>query len=137
MNGIHARSARHTHDVSHVEIGLDRGAAGPHEIALVGGEAMEGGAIRLRKDGDGADVELLRGAHDADGDLAAVGDQQPADPIVHRGRYASATSILRPSAPMTMAKIRLSERSDVRWASRAPMGASTMLPTVNPIKAGT
>ena len=75
MNGIRARLARHPDDIVHVEIGLDRRAAGGHEIALIGGEAMACTAIRFGENGDRARVELLRGAHDADGDLAAVGDE--------------------------------------------------------------
>ena len=98
--------------------------------------SVQGVFISVRIYSDSANAQLFAGAHDADGDLAAIGDEQAADPVLHDG-YASATSIFRPSAPMTMAKILLSERSEVRCANRAPKGASTMLPTVNPIRAGT
>jgi hypothetical protein len=139
MDRVDARAARHADDVVHVEIGVDRGAAGADPIALVGGEAMPGGSILLGEDRDRPHLQLTGGAHDADGDLAAIGDEKARDLLAHNCVliYASATSILSPSAPITIAKIRLSERSDVRCASRAPKGASTMLPTVNPISAGT
>jgi len=138
MDRVDARAARHADDVVHVEIGVDRGAAGTDRIALVGGEAMPGGSILLGEDRDRPYLQLTGGAHDADGDLAAIGDEQARDLLAHDRVfiYASATSILSPSAPITIAKIRLSERSDVRCASLAPKGASTMLPTVNPISAG-
>ena len=42
---------------------------------LVGGARVRGFAIDGRADGDGLDAELATGADDAQGDLAAVGDE--------------------------------------------------------------
>ena len=116
MDRVDARPARHADHVVHVEVGVDRRPAGAHQIALVGGEAMPGGAILLGEDRDRAHLQLARRAHDADGDLAAVGDEEASDLLAHDPCliYASATSILSPSAPITIAKTRLSERSEVR-----------------------
>ena len=57
-----------------------------HEIRLVGLGSMQREAVLLRVDRHGAHAELVRGAHHADGDLAAVGDQQAAYPLRH-GRF--------------------------------------------------
>src|SRR5206468_3384486 len=76
VNGIDARPARHADDVVHVAVGLDRRAPGADEIALVGGEAVERAAVLVGVDGDRPQLQLLGGADDADGDLAAVGDEQ-------------------------------------------------------------
>lgn len=42
---------------------------------LVGLLSMAGSGVYFREDGHGADVQLLTGADDADGDLSAIGDQ--------------------------------------------------------------
>ena len=47
---------------------------------------MQGEAIFVRVDGDGADAQFVGGAEDADGDLAAVGDEQFAKPNWRRNR---------------------------------------------------
>jgi hypothetical protein len=45
---------------------------------------MQAEAILLRIDRDRLDVEFVGRAHDADGDLAAIGDQQPPNPLEHQ-----------------------------------------------------
>ena len=77
------RLARDAQDVLDVEIGLDRLLVSAYEIGLVGLRAMEREAVFLRIDRDRAHAELIGGAHDADGDLAPVGDQQAADSLRH------------------------------------------------------
>ena len=70
---------------------------------------MPGGSILLGEDRDRPHLQLTGGAHDADGDLAAIGDEKARDLLAHDPVliYASATSILSPSAPITIAKIPL------------------------------
>ena len=56
------------------EVGLRR-RAGPEQVRLAGALDVLRVAVGLRVDGDGGDAELVERADDADGDLAAVGDQ--------------------------------------------------------------
>src|SRR5262249_31841818 len=83
MNGVDPRAARHPDDGVYVEIGVDRGALGADEVALVRDEARAPAPARRREDAARALIELPRGAHPADGDLAAVGDEPAADPRSH------------------------------------------------------
>ena len=53
-----------------------RGCGGADEVRLVGHLDVPGACVGLGVDGDGGDAESLGRAHDAAGDLAAVGDQQ-------------------------------------------------------------
>ena len=66
-----------------VEIGGDGLFALADQIALVGLEAVQGEAVLVRVDGDGADAHLRRRAHDADRYLAAIGYQQLLDAAAH------------------------------------------------------
>ena len=59
-----------------VEVRPDRLAGLADAVRLVGLEAVQGEAVFVRVDGDGADAEFVGRAEDADGDLAAVGDEQ-------------------------------------------------------------
>ncbi len=70
-----------------IEVGLDRALAAADEIALVRLGAMQREAILLRVDGHGAQAELAGRPHHANGDLAAVGDQNAADPLRHGNLY--------------------------------------------------
>ena len=81
MNRIDARLARDAQDVGNVEVGLDRALALADQVGLVGLGPMQAEAVLLRVDGDGLEAELVRGAHDANGDLTAIGDQQPPNPL--------------------------------------------------------
>ena len=93
VNGIDARPARHADDVVHVAVGLDRRAPGDDEIALVGGEAVERAAVLVGVDGDRPQLQLLGGADDADGDLAAVGDEQTSNASGPEGAAAAGREI--------------------------------------------
>ena len=61
-------------DLGDVEVRLRRGRAA-EGVRLVGEPDEEGVAVRVGVDRDGADAGVLAGADDADGDLAAVGDE--------------------------------------------------------------
>ena len=76
-------SPRQGDDAGDVEVGADRLAGLADAIGLVGLEAVQGEAVFVRVDGDGADAEFVGRAKDANGDLAAVGDEQLAD-LGHR-----------------------------------------------------
>ncbi len=76
--------------VDRVRAGLDRGrddgvdvevARDPHRV--VGRAHVRGGAVRLGEDRDRADAEVVRRAHDAQRDLATVGDEQGMDHVCH------------------------------------------------------
>ena len=59
-----------------VEVAADRLAGLADAVGLVGLEPVQGEAVLVRIDGDGADAQLVGRAEDPDGDLAAVGDHQ-------------------------------------------------------------
>ena len=63
-------------DAGDVEVRADRLAGLADPIGLVGLEAVQGEAVLVGVDRDGADAEFVGRAEDADGDLAAVGDEQ-------------------------------------------------------------
>jgi len=79
VDGIDLRLQRDADHVVDVEVGLDGLPAGPDQIALVGLEAVEREAVFVGEDGHRADAHLGSRAHDADGDLGTVGDEQAAD----------------------------------------------------------
>ncbi len=87
VDGVGAAFECHPHDVFDVEVGLDRPLALADQVALVRLHAVQRETVFLRVDRDRPDPELVRGAHHADGDLAAVGDEQRLDlaVVTHRG----------------------------------------------------
>ena len=87
MDRIDLRGLRDADDVVDIEVGLDRRLAGADEIALVRLHPVQREAVFLRVDRDRADAQLGRRAHDADGDLAAVGDQEAADALGHGAEH--------------------------------------------------
>jgi len=62
-------------DVVDVEIGLDRLPAGADQVGFVGLESVQREAVLVGIDGHRADAHFGGGAHDADGDFGAVGDE--------------------------------------------------------------
>ena len=76
MNHIHAMLAGDGDDPLDIEIGADRPLPFADAVGLIGLETMHREAVFLRVDGDGAEAELRRGAHDADGDFRAIGDEE-------------------------------------------------------------
>ncbi len=76
MDGIDLVLLGQGDDAGYVEVGADRLAGLADAIRLVGLEAVQGEAIFMRVDGHRADAEFGRGAENASGDLAAVGNEQ-------------------------------------------------------------
>ena len=74
MHRVGAGGEARLDDLVDVEIG-GRGLRRPDMHRLVGGEHMHGIAVGVVIDGDRGDAEPPRRPDDADGDLAAVGDQ--------------------------------------------------------------
>ena len=86
MDSIHASFLGDPHDFVDIQVGRDGLLAPAHFVGFIGLEAVEGEAVFLRIDGDVADAEFAGGAHDANGDLAAIGNQQAVDfPVVGVG----------------------------------------------------
>ncbi len=79
MDGIDSGFARDADDVLDVEVGSDRFLALAHQIRFVRLEAVQRKAVFNRVDGDGADAHFRRGPHDADGDFAAIGNENGRD----------------------------------------------------------
>jgi hypothetical protein len=79
MDRVRTRLACDPDHLVDVEIGLDRILALADQIALVRLEAVEREAVFVGVDTDRLDRQLVGGADHANGDLAAVGDQQLAD----------------------------------------------------------
>ena len=75
-------------DVLDVQVGGDRFLALADQEALVRLEAVQGEAVLVGIDRHRADAELAGRAQDADGDLAAVGDQQLAERRAWAARVA-------------------------------------------------
>jgi hypothetical protein len=89
MDGVDAGLPGDAQDVVAVQIGGQRLPAFTDQVALVRLETVQRLAVLLRVDGHGADAHLGGGAHHADGDLGAVGDQDRADRCDgHGGRLA-------------------------------------------------
>jgi hypothetical protein len=74
MNGIAVGFPGGSDHRRDVEIG--RGALAFESDRLVDAANMQRRCVVLRMDADGSETELGRGAGDADGDLAAIGDQE-------------------------------------------------------------
>ena len=84
QRGIHLQVRTHLDDLVEHEVALLAGRR-PDAHGLIG-EAYEGGvAVRLGIHGHGAYAHLAGGAHHAQGDLAAVGDEQLLDLLFCHG----------------------------------------------------
>lgn len=79
MDGIDLGGTGDVQDVVNVEVGLQGLPALAYQVALVGLEAVQRQPILARVDGHGTDTHLRGGAHYADGDFGAVGDQDGFD----------------------------------------------------------
>ena len=93
MDGVNLALDGQGDDARDVEIGFDGGLAFADQVGLVGLETVQAEAIFLGIDGDGTQVQLGGGAKDADGDLAAVGRQQPANRTNGIGRSAHGVAL--------------------------------------------
>ena len=79
MDGIDFVLPRQSDDAGDVEIGADRLAGFADAIGFIGFEAMQGKAVFVRVNRHRADAQLRCGAENADGNLAAVGNEQLAN----------------------------------------------------------
>ena len=84
MNHVHALLLREGDDAGDVEIRADRAFADADQVRLVRLETMDRKPVLLGVDGHGAETQLGSRAKNADGNFAAVGDQQ--FPLVGRWR---------------------------------------------------
>ena len=72
----HALGLREFHDAFVIEVGADGAFRGIELVGFVGLETVDGKAVFLGEDGDGAEAEFGGGAEDADGDFATVGCEE-------------------------------------------------------------
>ena len=79
MHRVASRLLGDAQQIVDIEIRLHRRFALADQIRLVGLEAMQREAIFLREHRDGADAEFERGALHANGNLAAIGDEDALD----------------------------------------------------------
>ena len=107
---------RDVEDLLDVQVVLGRRAVA-EVVGLAGARDVRRVAVELGVDGDARDAQLLQRAHDADRDLAAVGDQ---DLLEHRARKLSRRR--RPDARagrrLAGARRRSSPRRRCRWWPR-------------------
>ena len=87
MDRVHVELLRQRDGALDIEIGADRLARFADAVGLVRLEAVQGEAVLMRIDRNRADAQLVRRAEDADGDFAAVGDQQLANRPNRRLRH--------------------------------------------------
>jgi hypothetical protein len=76
MNEVDAFFLGEGDDAGNVQVRADGALALAHDVGFVRLEAMDGQAVFRGVNGDGAQAEFGGGAKDADGDFAAVGDEQ-------------------------------------------------------------
>ena len=74
MNGIHVGDFRRADDAVNAQIAFGGGRLADAN-GLVGHLDVHGIGVDFRIDRDGADIQFLAGADDADGDFSAIGDQ--------------------------------------------------------------
>ena len=79
MNGVDTGALGDPDDVRDIQIGRDRLLAGTDQIAFICLETVQREAILVGVDRDGAHAHFGSSTHDADGNFAAVGDQQLAN----------------------------------------------------------
>ncbi len=79
MHAVGSGFPSHAQDRANIQIRSQRLAGLAHRIALVGLEAMQGKPILVGVDRNRGDAEFGGRSHHADGNLAAIGDQQFGD----------------------------------------------------------
>ena len=82
-------------DLLELQVGL-AGRRRADVESLVGVAGVDGVAVSVGVDGDGADGQLAAGPEDAHRDLAAVGDQDLLEELVHGKRSMTALSSASP-----------------------------------------
>ena len=78
VDGVGGVAAGGIEDVVDAEVAFG-GGAGADATGLVGEADVEGGAVGVGEDRDRGDGHFAEGADDADGDLAAIGDEDLAE----------------------------------------------------------
>src|ERR1039458_2635482 len=78
VDGVGVMAAGGVEDAVDAEVAFG-GGAGADVGGLVGHADVEGGAVGVGEDGDAGDAHFAERADDADGDLAAIGDQDLAE----------------------------------------------------------
>ena len=79
MDAVDTEGLGERHDPLDVEVRANRLARLAHQVGLVRLEAVEREAIFMGIDGDGANAQFVRRPEDADGDFAAIGDEEFGD----------------------------------------------------------
>ncbi|OIQ64915.1 hypothetical protein GALL_535320 [mine drainage metagenome] len=104
MDRVGTGHAGDADDFGDAEIGRNRAEPLTDPIGLIRLEAVEGKLVLFGIDGDGFLAKLVGGTHDADGDLATVGDQDFAEvghsevPLGIGGQDADTLGVLQCSA---------------------------------------
>ena len=88
MDCLRASQLARAQDRVTVEV-AERGRGRADTNGLVRGLDVERVGVRVRVDGNRLDSELFAGAHDANGNLAAVGNQDLVKQFLEAGRGAS------------------------------------------------
>ena len=115
------------------KIGAHRAMALADQVGFIGLEPVQRQFVFVGIDGNRADAQFVGRAHDADGDLAAVGDQQAFDGTGH-GRLPSLdgplAGCLAVYADYTAMALRGSVHSTSRCLNRLrPQSAATKPPS--------
>ena len=76
MDGVDFVTHGHVDDAGDVEVRAQGLAGRADAVGLVGLEAVQSEAVFVSVNRDGANAQLMRGAEDANGDFAAVGNHQ-------------------------------------------------------------
>ncbi len=79
MDGVDALLAGQSNNARDVQISFDRTFTGADQVGFVGFEAMQAEAVLQGINANGAEVEFIGGAENANRDFTAVGSQQPLD----------------------------------------------------------
>jgi hypothetical protein len=72
MDGIYLFLAGQGNNTGDIEIGLDGPFSGTYFVGFIRFEAMKAKAVFVRVDPDGAEIEFVGGAKNANGNFAAV-----------------------------------------------------------------
>ena len=121
MDRVDAFFLRQRDDAVDVQVGLDRALALADQVGFVRLEAVQAEAVFLGIDGDGAQAELGGGAHDADGDFAAVEGEQLLHLAGNPRRFPPDISVKR-SMEQTPGRLRTLGRRGVYSRPRTPLG---------------
>ena len=117
MNRVAAGAAGHVDQLVDAEITFARWS-GTDGVGFVGETDMEGSAIGFAEDDDGADAKFAAGAEDANGDFAAIGDQ---DFVEHAGEPHLNTRV---KTQKNLKRKKLSKEQSASGVKRRPVGGA-------------